>query len=45
MISLRTDGNEVLIAQKLERPRSKAQKWDLQLLELGAGGRLRHVSK
>jgi beta-lactamase superfamily II metal-dependent hydrolase len=44
MISLRTDGRKVLIAQKLERPRSKAHKWDLQLLEPGPGGGLRHVS-
>jgi beta-lactamase superfamily II metal-dependent hydrolase len=45
MISLRTDGQKVLIAQKLERPRSKAQKWDLQLLEPGPDGRLRHMSE
>jgi len=45
MISLRTDGSKVLMAQKLERPRSRAQKWDLQLLEPGADGRLRHVSE
>jgi hypothetical protein len=45
MISLGRDGNKLLMAQKLQRPRSKAQKWDLQLPEPGADGRLRHVSK
>jgi hypothetical protein len=45
MICLRTDGHRVLFAQKLERPRSKAQKWDLHRLELGPDGRLRYVSE
>jgi beta-lactamase superfamily II metal-dependent hydrolase len=44
MIGLRTDGSKVLIAQKLERPRSNAHKWDLHLLEPGPGGGLRHVA-
>lgn len=41
MISLRTDGEKVIIAQKLERPRSKADKWDIHRLESGPGRRLR----
>ena len=45
MISLRTDGHKVLMAQKLERRRSKAHKWDLQLLQPGPDGRLRHISE
>jgi len=45
MISLRTDGHKVLFAQKLERPRSKSQKWDLHTLEPGPDGRLRYVSE
>jgi beta-lactamase superfamily II metal-dependent hydrolase len=44
MIGLRTDGHNVLIAQKLERPRSKAHKWYLNLLEPGPGGVLRYVA-
>ncbi|HUW97015.1 MAG TPA: MBL fold metallo-hydrolase [Anaerolineae bacterium] len=44
MISLRTDGRKVLMAQKLERRRSRAHQWDLQLLEPGPDGRPRHVS-
>ena len=43
MISLRTDGHKVLFAQKLERPRSKSQKWDLHALEPGPDDRLRYV--
>jgi len=45
MICLRTDGHRVLFAQKLERPRSKAQKWDLHRLEPGPDNRLRYVSE
>lgn len=45
MICLRTDGHKVLFAQKLERPRSKSQKWDLHALEPGPDGRLRYVSE
>jgi len=45
MISMRTDGHKVLFAQKLERPRSKSQKWDLHVLEPGPDGRLRYVSE
>ncbi len=45
MINLRTDGKKVILAQKLERPRSKAKKWDIHQLEPGPDGRLRYVSK
>ena len=44
MINLRTDGQKVVLAQKLEQPRSKAAKWDIHRLEPGPDGRLRHVS-
>ena len=37
MICLRTDGERVLFAQKLESPRSPGQKWDLYLLEQEKG--------
>jgi beta-lactamase superfamily II metal-dependent hydrolase len=43
MICLRTDGHKVLFAQKLERPRSKSNKWDLHVLEPGPDGRLRYM--
>ena len=45
MISLRTDGEKVILAQKLERARSKAKKWDIHQLEPGPDKRLRYVSK
>jgi hypothetical protein len=45
MINLRTDGKRVILAQKLERPRSKAEKWDIHQMKPGADGRLRYVSK
>ncbi len=44
MITLRTDGDRVLLAQRLERPASKTRKWDLYRLER-SGGKLRYVSK
>ena len=40
-IHLRSDGERVLIAQKLERPRSKSKKWDLYRLERAGAGPLR----
>jgi len=33
MIGVRTDGEKVVISQKLEKPRSEGAKWDLHLLE------------
>jgi hypothetical protein len=44
-INVRTDGERVLIAYKIEKPRSKGEKWDLYKLEPGADGKLRHVPK
>ncbi|HUU85299.1 MAG TPA: SH3 domain-containing protein [Phycisphaerae bacterium] len=44
-INVRTDGHSVVIAQKLERPRSKAKKWDIYQLEPMGNGPLRYVSK
>jgi beta-lactamase superfamily II metal-dependent hydrolase len=45
MINLRTDGKRVVFAQKLEQPRSNAEKWDVHQLEPGPDGRLRYVSE
>ena len=45
MINLRTDGDKVIIAQKLEKKASNARKWDIHKLEPGPDGRLRYVSK
>ncbi|NJL29463.1 MAG: hypothetical protein HC897_17045, partial [Thermoanaerobaculia bacterium] len=45
MISLRTDGRKILLAQKLEKPRGNDKKWDLYSLEPGPDGRLRYQSK
>ena len=44
-INIRTDGHKVVIAQKLERPRSKAKKWDIYCLEPRGKGPLRYISK
>jgi beta-lactamase superfamily II metal-dependent hydrolase len=46
MINLRTDGNNVLLAQKLEEPRAgTGERWDVHFLKRGADGELRYVSK
>jgi beta-lactamase superfamily II metal-dependent hydrolase len=45
MINVRTDGEKAIIAQKLERPRSKAEKWDIYELEPGPDGRLVYAGK
>ncbi|MBO6756469.1 MAG: hypothetical protein JJ902_09095 [Roseibium sp.] len=45
MINLRTDGTNVVMAQRLERDRSKRRRWDLHLFEPGQNGRLKHMSK
>ena len=42
MISLRTDGEKVVMAHRLEKTRSASSKWDLSILEPGPGGRLRY---
>jgi hypothetical protein len=44
MITLRTDGEQVLMAQKLEQPGSGGRKWDLHLLGPGEDGRLCYES-
>jgi hypothetical protein len=44
MTTLRTDGEHVLIAQKLEQPGSGGRKWDLHLLGPGEDGRLQYTS-
>jgi hypothetical protein len=43
MISLRTDGEKAIVAQKLEKPISNAEKWDIHQLEPGPDGCLRSV--
>jgi len=43
MINVRTDGEKAIVAQKLERPRSKAEKWDIYELEPGPDGRLAYT--
>jgi len=45
MITLRTDGQKVVLAQRLEKTRSKASKWDIHRLEPDAQGRLVYVIK
>jgi beta-lactamase superfamily II metal-dependent hydrolase len=45
MITLRTDGQQVLIAQKLEQPGSGGRKWELHLLSPDEAGRLQYESK
>ena len=45
MINVRTDGEKVIIAQKLEQPRSlTGEKWDIHRLEKGPAG-LEYQSK
>ena len=43
MINVRTDGEKAIVAQKLERPRSNAEKWDIYELEPGSDGRLAYT--
>lgn len=43
MISLRTDGKKVIIAQKLEQQRSRNHKWDIHQFEQGPDNRLHYV--
>ena len=43
-INLRTDGDRVILAQKIEQPRSKDRKWDIYRLE-PRGGSLQYISK
>ena len=43
MINLRTDGERVVLAQKLETQGSGGREWDIHLLEPDANGQLRYV--
>lgn len=45
MINLRTDGGNVLVAQRLEKARSKKARWDIHLLEADQNGRLKYKTK
>ncbi len=45
MINLRTDGKNVLMAQRLETERSKKHRWDIHLLEPDQNKRLKYVTK
>ena len=42
-INVRTDGQRIVVAQKLERPRSKRAKWDVYRIEPDATGQLAYV--
>ncbi len=44
MINLRTDGQKVIMAQRLERKRSKKVRWDIHAFETDQNGALRYVS-
>ena len=44
LINLRTDGERVLLAQKLETPAADGRKWDVHRLEPGEDGRLQVAS-
>ncbi|NWF38014.1 hypothetical protein F3F96_02520 [Mariprofundus sp. NF] len=43
MINVRTDGSRVIIAQRLERERSKAVRWDIYTFECDSRGRLHFI--
>jgi hypothetical protein len=43
-INVRTDGKRVVVAQKLEQPRSPGQKWDIYQLERVGAGPLQFIS-
>jgi beta-lactamase superfamily II metal-dependent hydrolase len=43
MINLRTDGERVIIAQRLERERSRSHRWDIYMFESDERRRLRYV--
>lgn len=45
MINLRTDGEKIVLAQKLEATRGTGQEWDVHCLEPDATGELAYVSK
>lgn len=43
MINVRTDGDRMIIAQRLERKRSKSKRWDIYRFESDERGRLYYV--
>jgi beta-lactamase superfamily II metal-dependent hydrolase len=43
MINVRTDGNSLIIAQRLERQRSKSKRWDIYMFESDDRGRIHYV--
>ncbi|MDH5398970.1 MAG: hypothetical protein OEX02_12545 [Cyclobacteriaceae bacterium] len=43
MINIRTDGHKMIIAQRLERERSKSKRWDIYQFEVDVHGRLKYV--
>ena len=43
MINVRTDGDHLIIAQRLERQRSKSKRWDIYTFESDERGRLHYV--
>ena len=45
MINVRTDGKNILLAQRLETARSKKERWDIHLLEPDQNKRLKYVTK
>jgi hypothetical protein len=44
-IAVRTDGDKVILAQKLEAPKRKSLKWDIYRLEREGNGPLQYQSK
>jgi beta-lactamase superfamily II metal-dependent hydrolase len=45
MINVRTDGDRMIIAQRLERQRSKSKRWDIYKFETDQRGRLHYIFK
>ncbi|MHC4180790.1 MAG: ComEC/Rec2 family competence protein, partial [Planctomycetota bacterium] len=43
MINVRTDGDRLIVAQRLERQRSKSKRWDTYLFESDERGRLNYI--
>lgn len=43
MINVRTDGDRLIVAQRLERQRSKSKRWDIYLFESDERGRLNYI--
>ena len=43
MINVRTDGKRMIVAQRLERQRSKSKRWDIYMFESDERGRIHYV--